>query len=194
MPATPPARKAKIADGANGSQALRKTGPSLSGRACEKCRSAKSDDYFWHARPFSCRRPFSWHPWTSCLFSWRLFVIVSLDIVSFFIPSSFFVVSWAKAAGASARLSEKRRPKLRARCGWSWVVIPLNGFESDACRPLTTIPLSRLLLWIENFFCDYKGRSGVKSARDKHSTQACLAFVQLRLPSVESINECASQQ
>src|SRR5262249_46377314 len=35
------------------------------------------------------------------------FFILSFDIVSFFMPSSLPILSWAKAAGASARLSER---------------------------------------------------------------------------------------
>src|ERR1700759_2774821 len=55
------------------------------------------------------------------------FFMLSLDIVSFFMPSSLPILSWAKAAGGSARLRERTAaasPSERREV--IWVFLRLN--------------------------------------------------------------------
>src|ERR1700738_3542728 len=65
------------------------------------------------------------------------FFMPSFDIVSFFIPSSLPILSWAKAAGASARLSETAATETPSAKRVRMVMVgdPFERFQkSDGCR------------------------------------------------------------
>src|ERR1700726_5024334 len=68
------------------------------------------------------------------------FFIVSLDIVSFFMPSSLPILSWAKAAGASARLSETAAADIPSAMRVLMVMggHPLKSLKATDAAVLTT--------------------------------------------------------
>src|SRR5262249_44046101 len=65
------------------------------------------------------------------------FFMLSLDIVSFFMASSLPILSWAKAAGAIARPSERAAAEVQSGIRLQMVMVHLP-FEivcaSDECR------------------------------------------------------------
>src|SRR5262249_54542619 len=73
------------------------------------------------------------------------FFIESLDIVSFFMPSSLPILSWAKAAGASARLSERTAAEIPSERR-EVMGLPFEGWlrTSGSCRPVDRRPGARL--------------------------------------------------
>src|SRR6266436_2254949 len=127
-------------------------------RACE---TAKRDQFFFmpsFAIPSSFFMPSFIIPSSFFIASFFMpssFFMASLDIESFFMPSSLPILSWAKAAGASARLSERtaaEKPSaMRVR-----MVMGLSSFEpvskaTDAAM-FTTVPRPRLLPVVSKSF------------------------------------------